>query len=82
MTWKDNLSEGSRNAERLDSFRARETTFVQVCQRFGQLFDTTYYQPMSILVAVMLPSLLCVPMTLIRVPTWMALAVAVLPAWV
>src|SRR5712692_8192149 len=37
---------------------------------------------MSMLVAVMLPSLLCVPMTLIRAPTLMALAATVLPAWV
>src|ERR1700736_6375235 len=37
---------------------------------------------MSILVAVMLPSLLCVPMTLIRVPTLMAFAATALPAWV
>ena len=37
-------------------------------------------QPMSMLVAVMLPSLLCVPMTLIREPALRALAVAVLPA--
>src|ERR1700694_1509906 len=37
---------------------------------------------MSILVAVMLPSLLCVPMTLIRVPAVMALAATALPAWV
>src|SRR5436853_7137122 len=37
---------------------------------------------MSILVAVMLPSLLCVPMTLILVPALIALAATVLPAWV
>src|SRR6266699_7289621 len=37
---------------------------------------------MSMLVAVMLPSLLCVPMTLIRVPALIALAATVLPACV
>ena len=37
---------------------------------------------MLMLVAVMLPSLLCVPMTLIRAPALMALAAAALPACV
>ena len=37
---------------------------------------------MSMLVAVMLPSLLCVPMTLIRVPALIALAATVLLACV
>lgn len=41
MTWKDNLPEGSRNAGRPDFFRARETTFVQVCQRIRTTVDTT-----------------------------------------
>src|SRR5712692_1676962 len=40
------------------------------------------YQRISMLVAVMLPSLLCVPMTLMWVPAVMALAATVLPAWV